>query len=85
MMWRAVIAACLLTEQRFIANALQVIGLGSGRTGTDSLKVALIELGFGPTYHMKEALFEEQGVSTSGHLALWESAAKGEAVNFTGR
>ena len=61
---------------------MKVIGMGPGRTGTESLKVALIELGYGPTYHMKEALFEEQGVSTSGHLALWEAAAKGEAVDF---
>ena len=54
---------------------MKVIGLGAGRTGTDSLKQALIELGFGPTYHMKELLFEEQGVSTSGHIAAWEAAA----------
>ena len=27
--------------------------------GTDSMKLALTRLGFGPTYHMKEALFED--------------------------
>jgi len=64
------------------AAAMKVIGLGPGRTGTESLKVALIELGFGPTYHMRELLFEDQGVSTSGHMAMWEAAANGEAVDF---
>ncbi len=34
---------------------MQVIGAGFGRTGTLSLKHALEELGFGPTYHMQEA------------------------------
>jgi len=33
---------------------LRVIGAGFGRTGTLSLKQALDELGFGPTYHMEE-------------------------------
>ncbi len=35
---------------------MQVIGAGFGRTGTLSLKRALEELGFGPTYHMQEAM-----------------------------
>ena len=34
------------------AIAMKVIGFGAGRTGTESLKVALIELGFGPTPRM---------------------------------
>jgi len=34
--------------------SLQVIGAGYGRTGTLSVKQALDELGFGPTYHMEE-------------------------------
>ena len=33
---------------------LPVIGSGFGRTGTMSLKLALDQLGFGPTYHMVE-------------------------------
>jgi hypothetical protein len=33
---------------------LKVIGSGFGRTGTMSLKLALEQLGFGPTYHMVE-------------------------------
>ena len=35
-------------------NTLHVIGCGFGRTGTLSLKTALDQLGFGPTYHMFE-------------------------------
>lgn len=35
---------------------MQVIGAGFGRTGTLSLKQALEELGFGPTYHMQEVM-----------------------------
>ncbi|QPH55762.1 sulfotransferase family protein [Pontivivens ytuae] len=32
--------------------ALQIIGAGLGRTGTESLRNALIELGFAPCHHM---------------------------------
>ncbi len=35
---------------------MQVIGAGFGRTGTLSLKRALEDLGFGPAYHMQEAM-----------------------------
>lgn len=35
---------------------LKVIGAGYGRTGTMSLKLALEQLGFGPCYHMSEAI-----------------------------
>ena len=62
--------------------APKVMGLGFGRTGTDSLKKALIELGFGPSYHMLEVLFEEQGITTEGHAALWQAAANGEFVDW---
>ena len=41
------------------AVSLKVIGAGFGRTGTQSLKLALNRLGFGPTYHMDELLFGE--------------------------
>ena len=53
---------------------LKVIGAGFGRTGTASLKLALETLGFGPCYHMSEVL------ANGGHMALWNRAAKGEAV-----
>ncbi|WP_375204687.1 sulfotransferase family protein [Hyphococcus sp.] len=51
--------------------ALKVIGAGFGRTGTSSLKLALERLGFGPCYHMSEALLYP------GRLDLWMKAADG--------
>ena len=45
------VAVCCFCLQHGAA-AMKVIGLGAGRTGTESLKAALVELGFGPTYHM---------------------------------
>ena len=36
--------------------AIKVVGLGMGRTGTYSLKLALEKLGFGPCYHMETLL-----------------------------
>lgn len=36
--------------------ALKVIGAGFGRTGTDSMKTALEQLGLGPCHHMKELM-----------------------------
>jgi hypothetical protein len=44
---------------------LRVIGAGFGRTGTLSLKRALEELGFGPTYHMQEVM------RRPSHVAKW--------------
>lgn len=35
---------------------MDVIGVGFGRTGTASLKLALEQLGFGPCYHMREVM-----------------------------
>eukprot|EP00930_Biecheleria_cincta_P001214 TRINITY_DN102371_c0_g1_i1.p1 TRINITY_DN102371_c0_g1~~TRINITY_DN102371_c0_g1_i1.p1 ORF type:complete len:286 (+),score=44.79 TRINITY_DN102371_c0_g1_i1:53-910(+) len=60
---------------------LRVIGAGHGRTGTDSMKLALEQLGFGPTYHMKEVL----GVSDNSlnlahkerHMDAWGEATAG--------
>lgn len=46
--------------------ALKVIGAGIGRTGTESLKLALEELGFGKCYHMFEL------VKRPDDLAAWE-------------
>ena len=34
--------------------SLEIIGAGFGRTGTNSLKLALEHLGFGPCHHMFE-------------------------------
>jgi len=50
------------------APRLQVIGVGLGRTGTLSLRDALVRLGFGPCDHMVEN-FEHQE-----RFALWTEA-----------
>uniref|UniRef100_A0A7S1Z1M9 Sulfotransferase domain-containing protein n=1 Tax=Ditylum brightwellii TaxID=49249 RepID=A0A7S1Z1M9_9STRA len=57
---------------------MKVIGLGPARSGTDSLRSALKTLGFGPTYHMKEILFEESGLSTYNDADLWLKLALAE-------
>jgi len=49
---------------------LQVVGAGLGRTGTNSLKLALEHLLGGTCHHMFE-------VKTPEHMAFWENAAKG--------
>ncbi len=43
---------------------LRIIGAGFGRTGTNSLKLALEHLGFGPCHHMFEV--RDNPVATSG-------------------
>ena len=53
--------------------ALKVIGAGLGRTGTLSLKLALEQLGFGPCYHMVEAMLNLQSIP------LWVQAADGNS------
>ena len=49
-------ATVVLLAATASANKIRVIGAGQGRTGTESLRVALNMLGFGPTYHMAELL-----------------------------
>ena len=44
---------------------MKVFGVGFGRTGTMSLKIALENLGFGPCYHMKEI------VPRPSHIKRW--------------
>ena len=51
---------------------LSVIGAGFGRTGTESMKLALEALGKGPCHHMKEVLVNSE------RIALWRSAARGD-------
>jgi hypothetical protein len=53
--------------------SLNVIGLGVGRTGTFSMKLALEQLGFGPCHHM-----EEVDARSPEQIAMWASAAKGQ-------
>lgn len=55
---------------------IRVIGAGLGRTGTTSLKVALEQLGFGPCYHMTEA------IQHPSHAKVWRKAWRGEAVHW---
>jgi hypothetical protein len=51
---------------------LQVIGAGVGRTGTNSLRVALTQLGFGPCYHMHEL-----ALNVPVNVPLWLAALDG--------
>ena len=77
---------------------LVVIGAGMGRTGTDSLRLALNELGVGPTYHMIELLgiSESQARPVSplemtglfpGHNDIWAAVdanvTRGDAPDFS--
>lgn len=55
---------------------LSVIGAGFGRTGTESMKLALETLGLGPCHHMKEVLASPE------QKALWRAAARGEAMDW---
>jgi uncharacterized protein YndB with AHSA1/START domain len=55
---------------------LRVIGAGFGRTGTNSLKLALEQLGFYPCHHMFE-LWEHPE-----QLPGWQAAARGESPDW---
>jgi len=55
---------------------LEIIGPGFGRTGTNSLKLALEHLGFGPCHHMFEVRDDPE------LLPDWEAAARGEPVDW---
>jgi hypothetical protein len=56
--------------------SLAVIGAGFGRTGTESMKLALEILGLGPCHHMKEVL------SDPAKVALWRAAARGDLPDW---
>ena len=61
---------------------LKVIGAGFGRTGTDSMRVALNILGFGPTHHMFELsdnpdLYKRWINLAHGAKADWNSLFEG--------
>jgi hypothetical protein len=55
---------------------LEIIGPGFGRTGTNSLKLALEHLGFGPCHHMFEVRDHPE------LLPDWQAAARGEPVDW---
>ncbi|MCP3943860.1 MAG: sulfotransferase family protein [Desulfobacteraceae bacterium] len=55
---------------------MEIIGAGFGRTGTNSLKIALERLGFGPCYHMFEL------AQNPSHIDFWNLAIDGKPVNW---
>lgn len=55
---------------------LKVVGAGFGRTGTNSLKLVLEQLGFGPCHHMLEVR------GNPDQLPYWQAAARGERVDW---
>lgn len=55
---------------------LSVIGAGFGRTGTESMKLALEQLEFGPCHHMKEVISDPE------QLKIWRAIAKGDEPNW---
>jgi hypothetical protein len=56
--------------------AVRVVGAGLGRTGTNSLKLALERLLDGRCYHMYELIERPQDTER------WESAVAGEPVDW---
>ncbi len=56
--------------------ALRVVGAGLGRTGTNSLKVALERLLGRPCYHMMEVFKHPE------HIPIWHAAARGELPDW---
>jgi hypothetical protein len=55
---------------------LEVVGAGFGRTGTQSLKLALERLGVGPCYHMMEVFGNIE------HIPIWAAATRGETPDW---
>ena len=55
---------------------LEIVGAALGRTGTNSLKLALEELGFGPCHHMFEVRDNPE------QLPYWQAAARGELPDW---
>lgn len=53
--------------------ALKVVGVGVGRTGTYSLKLAINQIGMGACHHMDEVLH-----NMSKQVPLWSAAAAGK-------
>jgi len=56
--------------------ALQVIGAGWGRTGTESLKAALEQLGFGRCYHAFELM------ARTRHVRHFRALSRGEQPDY---
>lgn len=56
--------------------SLEVIGVGLGRTGTTSMRLALEQLGYGPCYNMAELGRRYE------HEPLWISAASNKSIEW---
>ena len=56
--------------------SLRLVGAGVGRTGTNSLQVALQQLLGGPCYHMVEVFGHPD------HVPMWRAAAEGEMPDW---
>src|SRR5258708_3594112 len=56
--------------------SLRVVGAGLGRTGTNSLKLALEQLLGGPCYHMFELARRD------ADTPAWKAAVQGEAIDW---
>lgn len=74
----SLLALCHLTQ----ISSFKVFGVAPGRSGTDSQKLALTRLGFGPCMHMKELLGEESGIPTFHMFAMFEAAARGQDIDW---
>jgi hypothetical protein len=62
--------------------AIKIIGVGVGRTGTYSLKLAINQLGYGPCHHMEEVL-----KNIEIQVPLWSETLKGNmnwSTNYDG-
>ena len=57
-----------------VNDTLEIVGVGFGRTGTDSTRTALNRLGF-PCYHMFEVL---ENPDNPDHLDFWLEVARSE-------
>ncbi len=58
-------------------GGLRVIGAGLGRTGTNSLKLALEQLLGGRCYHMSEV------VERPGDVPVWHAAIRGDRPDWS--
>ncbi len=55
---------------------MEIVGVGFGRTGTTSTRIALNQLGFGPCYHMMEVFLRPW------HIPAWQAAADGNPPDW---
>jgi Sulfotransferase domain len=59
-------------------SGLRIVGAGLGRTGTNSLKLALEQLLGGPCYHMAEV------IDRPADVPIWLAAIRGEQPDWNG-